>query len=125
MAIHIPTSFPNVYAKLEEAFALMLQFFGPGQLLSGLLYSYILLGLPLLLFPDASGVVFVWALSARAAAYAISYLWRYIQSRKKGAPSGGDLFLTIPPAGFRPLFPLLAPGDPLIPAPGIRYPASG
>ena len=44
--------------------------------------------------------LFVWALAAGAAAYAISHLWRYLQGRKTGQVSGGDLFLTILPMAF-------------------------
>lgn len=86
----------------------MLQFFWTRTASIWIAVLYILLGLPLFLFPDASGKVFVWALAAGAAVYAISHLWRYFQSRKRGTPSGGDLFLTILPLAFA-LFSLTWP----------------
>ena len=66
------------------------------------------LGIPLLLFPGISGSVFVWALAAGTAVYAVSHLWRYIQGRKAGQASEGDLFLTILPLAFS-VFSILWP----------------
>lgn len=86
----------------------MLQFFWTRTASVWIAVLYIVLGLPLLLFPGASGVIFVWALSAGAAVYAVSHLWRYLQSRKRGNPPGGDLFLTILPLAFA-IFSLIWP----------------
>lgn len=61
---------------------------------------YMFLGLPLLLNPVASGTLFIWALAAGSAVYAVSHLVRYIQGRKEGLASGGDLFLTVVPLLF-------------------------
>ena len=61
---------------------------------------YMFLGLPLLLNPVASGTFFIWALAAGSAVYAVSHLARYIQGRKEGLASGGDLFLTVVPLLF-------------------------
>ena len=61
---------------------------------------YMFLGLPLLLNPVASGTFFIWALAAGSAVYAVSHLVRYIQGRKEGLASGGDLFLTVVPLLF-------------------------
>lgn len=61
---------------------------------------YMFLGLPLLLNPVASGTFFVWALAAGSAVYAIGHLVRYIQERKEGIASGGDVFLTVVPLLF-------------------------
>ena len=61
---------------------------------------YIVLGLPLLLFPGISGSVFVWSLAAGATVYACSHLWRYLQGRKAEQASGTDLFLTVLPLAF-------------------------
>ena len=61
---------------------------------------YMFLGLPLLLYPAASGTFFIWALAGGAAVYAISHLVRYIQGRKDGTATGGDLFLTVVPLLF-------------------------
>lgn len=77
-----------------------LQFFWSRTASVWIALLYMLLGLPLLLFPGVSGSVFVWALAAGAAAYAVSHLWRYLQGRKTGQASGGDLFLTILPMAF-------------------------
>lgn len=85
-----------------------LQFFWSRTASVWIALLYMILGLPLLLFPTISGSVFVWALAAGAAAYAISHLWRYIQGRKNGQASGGDLFLTVLPMSFA-LFSLLWP----------------
>ena len=56
---------------------------------------YILLGLPLLIFPEMSGTVFCWGLSGGAIVYAISHFWRYFQARKENYSSKGDLTLGI------------------------------
>ncbi len=56
---------------------------------------YMLMGFPLLMFPDVSGLVFVWTLAAGAAVSAVSHFFRYLQARKTEQPSGGDLFLTV------------------------------
>lgn len=77
-----------------------LQFFWSRTASVWIALLYIILGLPLLLFPSASGSVFVWALAAGAAVYAASHLWRYIQSRKMEQASGGDLFLAVLPLAF-------------------------
>lgn len=69
---------------------------------------YIIMGLPLLLFPDLSGSVFVWFLAAGAGVYAISHLWRYIQGRKIEQASSGDLFLVVLPLAFS-IFALFRP----------------
>ena len=69
---------------------------------------YMALGLPLLLFPGVIGTVFVWMLSGGAGLYAVSHLWRYLQRRKEGRASGGDLFLTVLPLAFS-LFALFCP----------------
>lgn len=69
---------------------------------------YMALGFPLLLFPGASGTMFVWTLAAGTAIYGFSHLWRYLQNRKTTAPSGGDLFLSIIPMSFT-VFALLWP----------------
>lgn len=61
---------------------------------------YIVLGLPLLLFPGVSGSVFVWSLAGGATVYACSHLWRYLQGRKVDQSSGTDLFLTVLPFAF-------------------------
>ena len=67
---------------------------------------------------------FVWALTAGAAAYAISHLWRYLQGRKTGQASEGDLFLTILPMAFA-VFAISWLGQSLLPAPGTGYPSHG
>lgn len=85
-----------------------LQFFWSRTASVWIALLYMLLGIPLLLFPGISGSVFVWALAAGAAAYAISHLWRYIQERKTEQASGGDLFLTILPMSFA-IFSILWP----------------
>lgn len=77
-----------------------LQFFWSRTASVWIALLYIILGLPLLLFPSASGSVFVWALAAGAAVYAASHLWRYIQGRKIEQASGGDLFLAVLPLAF-------------------------
>lgn len=77
-----------------------LQFFWSRTASVWIALLYIILGLPLLLFPSASGSVFVWALAAGAAVYAASHLWRYIQGRKMEQASGGDLFLAVLPLAF-------------------------
>lgn len=77
-----------------------LQFFWTRTASVWIALLYIILGLPLLLFPGASGSVFVWALAAGAAVYAVSHLWRYLQERKTGQASGGDLFLAVLPLAF-------------------------
>lgn len=77
-----------------------LQFFWSRTASIWIALLYIILGLPLLLFPGASGSVFVWALAAGAAVYAVSHLWRYIQGRKMERTSGGDLFLAVLPLAF-------------------------
>lgn len=69
---------------------------------------YILLGLLLLLFPAASGTVFVWLLAFGAGVYALVHLWRYIQFRRTGVSMPGDLFLTVLPLAFT-VFALLWP----------------
>ena len=51
-----------------------LQFFWSRTASIWIALLYIILGLPLLLFPGASGSVFVWALAAGAAVYAVSHL---------------------------------------------------
>lgn len=61
---------------------------------------YMFLGLPLLLYPAASGTFFIWALAGGAAVYATSHLVRYIQGHKDGTATGGDLFLTVVPLLF-------------------------
>lgn len=85
-----------------------LQFFWSRTACVWIALLYMLLGIPLLLFPGISGSVFVWALAAGAAAYAVSHLWRYIQGRKSGQASGGDLFLTVLPIAFS-VFSILWP----------------
>ena len=85
-----------------------LQFFWSRTASVWIALLYMLLGIPLLLFPGISGSVFVWALAAGAAAYAVSHLWRYIQGRRAGQAPGGDLFLTILPMAFA-AFSLLWP----------------
>ena len=77
-----------------------LQFFWSRTASVWIALLYIILGLPLLLFPSASGSVFVWALAAGAAVYAASHLWRYIQGRKMEQASGCDLFLAVLPLAF-------------------------
>ena len=77
-----------------------LQFFWSRTASVWIALLYIILGLPLLLCPGASGSVFVWALAAGAAVYAVSHLWRYIQGRKMERASGGDLFLAVLPLAF-------------------------
>ena len=85
-----------------------LQFFWSRTASVWIALLYMLLGIPLLLFPGISGSVFVWTLAAGAAVYAISHLWRYLQERKTGQASGGDLFLTILPMSFA-IFSILWP----------------
>lgn len=85
-----------------------LQFFWSRTASVWIALLYIILGVPLLLFPGASGSVFVWTLAGGAAVYAISHLWRYIQGRKAGQASDGDLFLTVLPLAFS-VFSLLWP----------------
>lgn len=77
-----------------------LQFFWTRSACVWIAVLYMALGLPLLLFPAASGSVFVWSLAAGAAVYAVSHLWRYLQARKEGQTSGGDLFLFVLPLAF-------------------------
>lgn len=78
-----------------------LQFFWSRTASVWIALLYIILGLPLLLFPSASGSVFVWALAAGAAVYAASHLWRYIQGPQNGArPPEADLFLAVLPLAF-------------------------
>lgn len=84
----------------------MFQFFWSRAACVWIALLYVALGLPLLLFPDVSGTVFVWALAIGAAIYGVSHLWRYFQSREKGQT--GDLFLGILPLGFS-VFALLSP----------------
>ena len=79
---------------------MMLQFFWSRTASVWIAALYALLGLPLLLFPDVSGSLFVWALAAGSAVYGASHLWRYVQGRKAGQASGGDLFLTVLPLAF-------------------------
>ena len=79
---------------------MMLQFFWSRTASVWIAALYALLGLPLLLFPDVSGALFVWALAAGSAVYGASHLWRYVQGRKAGQASGGDLFLTVLPLAF-------------------------
>lgn len=69
---------------------------------------YILLGVTLLAFPEGSGTLFVWALAAGAAVYALAHLARYGQSRRADRPQPGDLFLTVLPLAFC-VFALLWP----------------
>lgn len=85
-----------------------LQFFWSRTASVWIALLYIVLGLPLLLFPGASGSVFVWSLAAGAAVYAVSHLWRYLHSRKAGQASGSDLFLTVLPLAFS-VFSLIWP----------------
>lgn len=85
-----------------------LQFFWSRTASVWIALLYMLLGIPLLLFPGLSGSVFVWALAAGAAVYAVSHLWRYLQGRKAGQASGGDLFLAVLPLAFA-IFALLWP----------------
>lgn len=77
-----------------------LQFFWSRTASVWIALLYMALGIPLLLFPGFSGSVFVWALAGGAAVYGISHLWRYLQARKSGQASGGDLFLTVLPLAF-------------------------
>lgn len=77
-----------------------LQFFWSRTASVWIALLYIVLGLPLLLFPGTSGSIFVWSLAAGAAAYAISHLWRYLHGRKMDQASGTDLFLTVLPLAF-------------------------
>ena len=86
----------------------MVQFFWARSASVWIAVLYILMGGLLVLFPGASGTVFVWALAAGSAAYAASHLWRYLQGRRNGQADGGDLFLTILPAAFS-IFSLLWP----------------
>lgn len=79
---------------------MMLQFFWTRTASVWIAILYIILGLPLLLFPGVSGSVLVWALAIGAGAYAVSHLWRYLQGRRGGQASGGDLFLSILPLAF-------------------------
>jgi len=44
---------------------------------------YMVLGLLLLLFPDASGRLFVRSLAAGAVVYGVVHLWRYGQDRRE------------------------------------------
>lgn len=69
---------------------------------------YMVLGLPLLLFPAAVGTIFVWALALVCVLYAAPHLVRYLQGRKAGQAFGGDLFLTVLPLLFA-VFALLRP----------------
>lgn len=69
---------------------------------------YMVLGLLLLLFPDASGRFFIQALAAGAVLYGVVHLWRYGQSRRTAEDSPGDLFLGILPLAFA-AFALLRP----------------
>lgn len=85
-----------------------LQFFWSRTASVWIALLYIVLGLPLLLFPGISGSVFVWSLSAGAAVYAVSHLWRYLHGRKMDQASGTDLFLTILPLAFS-LFSIIWP----------------
>ena len=85
-----------------------LQFFWSRTASVWIALLYMVLGIPLLLFPGISGSVFVWALAAGTAVYAVSHLWRYIQGRKAGQASEGDLFLTILPLAFS-IFAILWP----------------
>ena len=87
---------------------MMLEFFWTRTASIWIAILYMLLGLALLLFPGASGTIFVWALAAGAAVYGLSHLWRYIQSKRAGEGLGGDLFLGILPLVFA-LFALLRP----------------
>ena len=69
---------------------------------------YVLMGGLLLAFPAATSTVFVWALAGGAACYGVSHLVRYLQTRKRGAASGADLFLTVLPVAFA-VFALIWP----------------
>lgn len=69
---------------------------------------YVLAGLLLALFPVTVSTVFVWALAGGAGLYGAAHLWRYLQSRRQGHASTGDLFLTVLPAAFA-LFALMQP----------------
>lgn len=84
----------------KEVHTMMFQFFWSRTASAWIAILYIALGLPLILFPEVSGSLFVWALAAGAVLYAVSHLWRYIQGRKGGHASSGDLFLTILPLAF-------------------------
>lgn len=87
-----------------------LQFFWSRTASVWIALLYMALGIPLLLFPGLSGSVFVWALAGGAAVYGISHLWRYLQARKSGQASGGDLFLTVLPLAFS-IFAIAWPQD--------------
>lgn len=69
---------------------------------------YVLAGLLLALFPVTVSTVFVWALAGGAGVYGAAHLWRYLQGRRAGHASTGDLFLTVLPAAFA-LFALMQP----------------
>lgn len=69
---------------------------------------YMVLGLLLLLFPDASGRLFVRSLAAGAVVYGVVHLWRYGQDRRTEEASPGDLFLGVLPLAFA-VFALLRP----------------
>ena len=69
---------------------------------------YMVLGLLLLLFPDASGRFFIRALAAGAVLYGVVHLCRYGQSRRTAEDSPGDLFLGALPLAFA-AFALLRP----------------
>lgn len=56
---------------------------------------YIILGLPLILFPEISGKIFCWSLSAGAAVYAVSHIWRWRKYRDTEYKNSGDLIVGI------------------------------
>ncbi|OUN23498.1 DUF308 domain-containing protein [Pseudoflavonifractor sp. An85] len=86
----------------------MFNFFWSRNASVGMAVVYIVLGLPLLLFPAAVGTVFVWALAIGCLVYAVPHFVRYLQGRKVGQAFGGDLFLSVLPLLFA-LFALLRP----------------
>lgn len=86
----------------------MFQFFWSRNASQGMAVLYMVLGLPLLLFPAAVGTIFVWVLAIGCLVFAGPHFVRYLQSRKAGQSHGAELFLSVLPLLFA-LFALLRP----------------
>ena len=73
----------------------MFEFFWRRKASVWLAVLYIVLGLPLVIYPDLSGRIFCWCLAGGSVVYASSHLWRYVEGRQEGYPAVSDLALAI------------------------------
>ena len=73
----------------------MFEFFWRRNASVWLAVLYIVLGLPLVIYPDLSGRIFCWCLAGGSVVYASSHLWRYVEGRQEGYPAVSDLALAI------------------------------